>query len=257
VQLEGEAVARCSAGMFCMAQRKEGIKHFASRKALDIEGLGDKFVEQLLTAKLIDQPNDLFTLALDDLIALDRVGEKSAQNLLSAIEKSKSTHFNRFIYGLGIREVGEATARALADFFENINDLMQADEESLKSISDVGPIVAKHIVAFFSQERNKAMIAALLDKGITWPLVARQNTQLKQTLSGQTYVLTGSFSGQTRDAIKQRLQSMGAKVTGSVSKKTTAVIAGDAPGSKVTKAESLGVDILDEAGLLQLLSEVD
>ncbi len=255
VQVEGEAVARCSGGLFCQAQRKEGIKHFASRKALDIEGLGDKLVDQLLDAGLIDHIDDLFSLKIADLLKLDRMGEKSATNLLEAIEASKDTTFARFIYGLGIREVGEATALSLADTFGMVDELMAVDEERLQQINDVGPIVASHIVDFFSEPHNIQIVNALLDCKITWPKVERiQLDEASHSEEGNTYVLTGKFSGMTRDEAKMRLQALGAKVTGSVSKNTTAVVAGEAPGSKVAKAESLGVDVLGEADLLKMLS---
>lgn len=255
VQIEGEAVSRCSGGLVCQAQRKEGIKHFASRKALDIEGLGDKLVDQLLDAKLIDHIDDLFNLEIKALLKLERMGEKSATNLLDALEASKQTTFARFIYGLGIREVGEATALSLANTFDSIDGLIAADEERLQKINDVGPIVAGNLVRFFREPHNTDVVNALLACGIHWPKVERvQVDEMAQTEKGHTYVLTGKFTDMTRDEAKVKLQSLGAKITASVSKNTTAVIAGDAPGSKVTKAEGLGVDVLGEADLLKILS---
>lgn len=255
VQIEGEAVSRCSGGLVCQAQRKEGIKHFASRKALDIEGLGDKLVDQLLDAGLIDHIDDLFSLEMEALLKLERMGEKSATNLLKALEASKQTTFARFIYGLGIREVGEATALSLANTFDSVDGLIAADEERLQKINDVGPIVASNIVRFFREPHNTDVVSALLACGISWPKVERiQLDEMPQTEKGHTYVLTGKFTDMTRDEAKVKLQGLGAKITASVSKNTTAVIAGDAPGSKVSKAESLGVEVLGEADLLKMLS---
>ena len=254
-QQEDEAVARCSGGLFCQAQRKEGIKHFASRKAMDIEGLGDKLVEQLLDASLIEHIDGLFRLEKDSLVALERMGEKSAQNLLDAIERSKSTTLNRFIYALGIREVGEATALSLSQSFSSLDDVMKADAETLQSIDDVGPVVAGHIVAFFEEPHNREIIRALVDTGIHWPATETADSVSNDSLAGNTFVLTGTFSDMTRDQAKAALQAKGAKVTGSVSKKTTAVIAGEAPGSKVEKAEKLGVDVLDETALKDLIGQ--
>ncbi|MCB1754893.1 MAG: NAD-dependent DNA ligase LigA [Gammaproteobacteria bacterium] len=253
VQDEGEAVARCSGGLFCRAQRKEAIKHFASRKALDIEGLGDKLVEQLLSAGLIEHVDDLFSLQLEELVKLERLAEKSAQNLLDALEKSKTTSFARFIYALGIREVGEATALALASAFDSLVALQEADEERLQEIDDVGPVVAGHIVAFFREPHNRQVIDALIGKGINWPQNTAHAESADDSLAGKTYVLTGSFDGFTRDQLKERLQAKGAKVSGSVSKKTSAVFAGEAPGSKVDKAQQLDVEVLDQAALFELL----
>ena len=258
-QLEGEAVARCSGGLFCAAQRKESIKHFASRKAMDIDGLGDKLVEQLVDAGLIEHVNDLYSLSAEQIASLDRMGEKSAKNLITALEKSKHTTLARFIYALGIREVGEATARALADYFADLDAIRKADEDTLQQVEDVGPIVASHIVRFFKQPHNRDVIDALLNtskngkKGIHWDEVEVTPPQ-QQTLLGQTFVLTGTLNEMSRDEAKKALQARGAKVTGSVSKKTSYVVVGDSPGSKAAKAEQLGVEILDEAGLMKLLS---
>lgn len=248
---EGEAVARCSGGLYCPAQRKEALKHFASRKAMDIEGLGDKLVEQLVEQHLVDSPADLFTLSLEQLSGLERMAEKSAQNLLDALDKSKQTTLSRFLYALGIREVGEATARSLASQFGTLEAIQKADEEQLQQTSDVGPVVAKHILAFFRQDHNRDVIAALLDRGLQWPEVERVS-QDQLPLLGKTIVITGTLS-RPRDEIKTELESMGAKITGSVSKKTDYVIAGEAAGSKRSKAEKLDIPILDETGLQDLL----
>jgi DNA ligase (NAD+) len=250
---EGEAVARCSGGLYCPAQRKEALKHFASRKAMDIEGLGDKLVDQLVEQALVNTPADLFRLTLEQLSALERMAEKSAQNLLQALEKSKSTTLDRFLFALGIREVGASTAQSLANQFATLDAIEQADEERLQETPDVGPIVAANIHSFFCQPHNREVIEQLLKAGIHWPAVEVQPAE-HQPLSGKTVVITGTLS-QPRDEIKQVLQRLGAKVTGSVSKKTDYLIAGDAAGSKLAKAEKLGVAILDEAALQDLLEQ--
>ncbi len=247
---EGEAVARCSGGLYCEAQRKEAIKHFASRRAMDIEGLGDKLVEQLVERELIADVAGLYELRVEQLADLERMGGKSARNLVAALEKSKHTTLDRFLYALGIREVGDATARILATEFGGLDALMQATQEQLEAIHDIGPVVAQHIVQFFRQPHNREVIARLQAAGIHWPEVERT---AYQPLQGNTYVLTGTLSGITRDQAKQKLQALGAKVSGSVSNKTTAVIAGEKAGSKLAKAEALGVKILSEQDLLELL----
>ncbi|ODB85922.1 DNA ligase (NAD(+)) LigA [Candidatus Thiodiazotropha endoloripes] len=252
---EGEAVARCSGGLFCPAQRKEAIKHFASRKAMDIEGLGDKLVEQLVELEMISTPADLYALTLEQLSGLERMAEKSAQNLLDALSKSKQTTLNRFLYGLGIREVGEATAQALAQQFLTLKAIEEADEESLQETPDVGPIVAAHIVSFFRQSHNRVVIDELLQAGIEWPEVARVETAAS-SLVGKTVVITGTLS-RPRDEFKQTLLAHGAKVTGSVSSKTDYLLAGEAAGSKLTKAEKLGVTVLNEAALEALLNQAE
>jgi DNA ligase (NAD+) len=253
IKPEGEAVARCSGGLYCPAQRKEALKHFASRKAMDIEGLGDKLVDQLVEQALVDTPADLFRLTLEQLSALERMAEKSAQNLLQSLEKSKSTTLDRFLFALGIREVGEATAQSLANQFATLDAIEQADEETLQETPDVGPIVAARIHSFFRQSHNREVIEQLLEAGIHWPAIEAQTADY-QPLSGKTVVITGTLS-KPRDEIKQVLQRLGAKVTGSVSKKTDYLLAGDAAGSKLTKAEKLGVAILDEAALQDLLEQ--
>ena len=252
IQEEGEAVARCSGGLYCPAQRKESIKHFASRKAMDIDGLGDKLVEQLVDELLIDHVDDLYRLKLEQLAGLERMGLKSAQNLVDALERSKATQLERFIYALGIREVGEATAQNLARHYGALEPLIEADEESLQTVTDVGPVVAAHVHSFFRQPHNLEVIEKLRTAGIHW-----QNLQVmeeaEQTLAGQTFVITGMLSNMTRDEAKQALQAKGARVTGSVSKKTDYVVVGDSPGSKATRAEELGVKIIDENELQALL----
>jgi DNA ligase (NAD+) len=248
---EGEAVARCSGGLFCPAQRRESLKHFASRKAMDIEGLGDKLVEQLVEQELVNSPADLYRLSLKQLSELERMADKSAQNLLDALEQSKQTTLPRFLFALGIREVGEATAQALANHFGRLQAIREADEEQLQETPDVGPIVAAHIVAFFRQEHNREVIRALVEAGIRWPDVARMSEE-RQPLKGKTFVITGTLS-RPRDEIKADLEVLGAKVSGSVSKKTDYLIAGEKAGSKLTKAEELGVRVVDEAGLEALL----
>ncbi len=253
-RLAGEAKSRCTGGLFCAAQRVESIKHFASRKAINIDGLGDKLVEQLVQADMIDDVADLYHLKLDNLLKLERMAEKSANNLLSAIENSKQTSFAKFLYSLGIREVGEATASALANCYDSLNDLMNAKTENLQSIADVGPIVAGHIVHFFSQPHNKEVIQKLLDANIQWPTPSRVDTS-QLPLTGQTWVLTGTLERLSRSEGKALLQSLGAKVSGSVSAKTTCVVAGPGAGSKLTKAQSLDIRILDEDQFITLLKE--
>jgi DNA ligase (NAD+) len=250
-RLEGEAVARCSGGLYCGAQRKEAIKHFSSRKALDIDGLGDKIVEQLVEANLVHTVADLFLLTIEPLIQLERMGKKSAENLLSALSASKTTTFSRFLYALGIREVGEATARSLAKHFLTLDALMQADQEALITIEDVGPIVAHHIVTFFEQPHNIDVVEQLVNVGINWP--TEERVQLDSVLSDKTLVLTGTLEKLSRSEAKEKLLALGAKVAGSVSKKTDYVVAGRDAGSKLTKAESLGVTVVDEAQLIDWL----
>jgi len=255
-RVEGEAVARCTGGLYCRAQRKEAIKHFASRKALDIDGLGDKLVELLVEREWIRSPGDLFRLQVYKLASLPRMGQKSADNLVAALDKSRSTTFDRFLYALGIREVGEATARNLAAHFGNLPDLMEASLEQLKEVADVGEVVATHIYNFFREPHNLEVIRDLTEgeNAVHWPAIEVKSAD-EQPLQGNTYVLTGTLSTMTRDEAKQQLQALGAKVSGSVSKKTTALIAGEAAGSKLTKAESLGVPVLTEDELQDLLRQ--
>ena len=250
-KIEGEAVTRCTGGLYCEAQRKEAIKHFASRRAMDIEGLGDRLVEQLVDLQLIDDVAGLYSLDVEALAGLERMGEKSATNLIAALEKSKETTLDRFLYALGIREVGDATARSLAQAFGDLDALMKADETQLEAVRDIGPVVAAHIAHFFKQSHNLDVIDSLRNEaGIHWPAIEVAHYQ---PLAGQTYVLTGTLSGMTRDEAKQRLQALGAKVSGSVSSKTSAVVAGEKAGSKLTRAESLGVRVISENELVELL----
>lgn len=251
-RIEGEAVARCSGGLYCPAQRKEAIKHFASRRAMDIEGLGDKLVELLVDQGLINDVADLFSLQASQLAGLERMGEKSAANLVAALETSKETTLARFLYALGIREVGEATAHTLAAHFGSLETLERADTESLIEVQDVGPIVADHIHTFFEQPHNLEVIEKLLRAGVSWPEVEKIE-EGTLSLKGKTFVLTGTLSTLSRNEAKQRLQALGAKVTGSVSKKTDYVVAGESAGSKLTKAEALGITVLDEDELIKLL----
>lgn len=253
VQIEGEAVARCSGGLYCPAQRKEAIRHYASRKALDIEGLGDKWIDILVEQGMVQTVADLYHLTRKDLMKLDRMGEKSADNLVAAIAGSKHPVLWRFLYALGIREVGEATAKGLASHLGTLEAVAGADEDNLQAIPDVGPIVAGHIHSFFSQPHNQEILQALKDAGVRWQEEAVIAGE--KPLKGQTWVLTGTLSAMTRDEAKEKLERLGAKVAGSVSKKTACVVAGEAAGSKLAKAESLNVPVLDEPGLAQLFSE--
>ncbi|PXX91723.1 DNA ligase [Marinobacter vulgaris] len=252
VQIEGEAVARCSGGLFCPAQRKEAIRHYASRKALDIEGLGDKWIDILVDRELVNTVADLYLLKKSDLTGLERMGEKSADNLINAIDRSRHPVLWKFVYALGIREVGEATAKALASHFGTLEAISEADEDALQAVPDVGPIVAGHIRSFFDQPHNQETIQALRDAGVEWQ--SEEITAAEKPLKGETWVLTGSLSGMTRDEGKARLESLGAKVAGSVSKKTACVVAGEAAGSKLTKAESLEVPIMDEQAFVDFLA---
>lgn len=253
-RIETEAVARCSGGLVCPAQRKEAIKHFASRKAMDIDGLGDKIVEQLVERELITTPAELFTLRQGHFESLERMGAKSASNLVAALEQAKHTTLAKFIYALGIREVGEATAQNLAQHFLTLPALMQADSEALQEVNDVGEIVAKHLYHFFREAHNLEVIDALLAQGVNWAEVAKKD-ESKQPLAGLTYVITGSFSEFSRNDAKAQLQALGAKVAGSVSVKTHALIAGEKAGSKLTKAQELGIEILTPEQFLALLKE--
>jgi len=253
VQIEGEVVARCSGGLFCPAQRKEAIRHYASRKALDIEGLGDKWIDILVDQGMVKTVADIYLLTARDLTRLDRMGEKSASNLVAAIDRSREPVLWRFLYALGIREVGEATAKSLALHFGSLEEVAKADEESLIAVQDVGPIVAGHIRSFFEQPHNRETLDALRDAGVKWQ--EEVITAGAKPLHGQTWVLTGTLSELTRDEAREKLEALGAKVAGSVSKKTACVVAGEAAGSKLAKAEQLGVEILNEQGLLEMLKE--
>ena len=253
-RIEGEAAVRCTAGLICPAQRKEAVKHFSSRKALDIDGLGDKIVEQLIEKELIQTPADLFKLSPGSMTLVERMGPKSAQNLYNALQRSKETTFSRFIYSLGIREVGEVTARYLAQHFVTLEALRHASHEQLIEVQDVGKVVAEHLLAFFKQTQNNEVIDALLGAGIHWPHPVTRNENEAGLLEGKVIVLTGTFSVMSRTDAKQALEGLGAKVTGSVSSKTDILIAGAAAGSKRTKAEQLGIKIMDEEQMMAFFS---
>jgi DNA ligase (NAD+) len=255
MQQSGQSAYRCVGGLFCAAQRKEAIKHYASRKAMDIEGLGDKLVEQLVEKELIDSIADLYELSLEQLAGLDRMAEKSARNLLEALTKTRSTTLARFIYALGIREVGEATAEALAAYFGEIAALMDADVETLQQVEDVGPVVAENLRHFFDQPKNREIVDKLVERGVNWPKSDAGRQQQAQTLSGNTYVISGTLEGMSRDQAAALLKARGARVSGSVSARTSALISGENPGSKLAKAEELGVDIIDQAGFNRLLED--
>jgi len=256
-RVESEAVTRCTAGLFCPAQRVEAIKHFASRKAMDIDGLGDKLVEQFVTEDLISNPADLFTLDKQQLIALERMAEKSAENLLQSIESSKQTTFARFIYSLGIREVGEATAISLVRHFGNLENLADADFEQLTSVSDVGPIVARHILEFFSEPHNQQVMKQLLEVGVSFHQASKVADVSTLPLMGQTWVVTGTLEQMSRQQVKERLQELGAKVAGSVSARTSVLVAGKNAGSKLEKAKSLEIRILSENELTEQLTGLE
>jgi DNA ligase (NAD+) len=248
-----QAVARCTGGRSCAAQRKEEIKHFASRRALDIQGLGDKLVEQLVDRDWARTPADLFALQAQQLSTLERMGEKSAQKLQSAIEASKHTSLPRFLYALGIRDVGEATALALAQHFGNIAALRGAGTEAIQRVPDVGPVVARNVAAYFQDPDNAAIVDRLLAAGISWPAPAPLDVHSE--LTGKTFVLTGTLQALTREAAEEAIVRLGGKVSGSVSKKTNYVVAGAEAGSKLRKAEQLGVAVLDEAEFLRMLEQ--
>jgi DNA ligase (NAD+) len=252
VKQEGEAVARCSGGLFCAAQRKEAIKHFASRKAMDIDGLGDKLVAQMADTGLIKHVADLYSLRAEQIADMERMGQKSADNLITALEKSKTTTLPKFIYALGIREVGEATALALARYFGTFQALRKADIESLQQVPDVGPVVADNVYHFFRQPHNIEVIEALIKAGVNWQDIEVTKAD-EQPLTGMSFVLTGTLTTLTRNDAKAALQALGAKVSGSVSKKTSYVIAGENAGSKLDKAQELNVTVLDESALQKIL----
>jgi DNA ligase (NAD+) len=257
-RVEGEAVARCTAGLICGAQRKEALKHFVSRRALDVDGMGDKIIDQLVEKEYVKNPADLFRLTAGKLTGLDRMGPKSAQKVVNALEKAKETTLARFLYALGIREVGEATAANLAAHYGSVEALRAADIESLKTVQDVGEVVAKHVVNFLSEEHNQQVIDELLSPEINihWPEVqVIVPEEIDSPFAGKTVVLTGSLSILSRDEAKDRLTALGAKVSGSVSKKTDLVIAGEAAGSKLAKAQELGIEVIDEAEMIRLLGE--
>ncbi len=249
-----EAIWRCSGGLFCPAQRKQAVLHFASRRALDIEGLGEKLVDQLVDQQWVHTPADLYKLNLRTLAQLERMGEKSAQNLLDAIEHSKQTTLARFIYGLGIRNVGEATAKELARHFATLDNFISADETRLQLVPDIGPVVAQSIATFFAEPHNIEVIAQLRATGVRWPEQAEMAVQLLP-LNAKIFVLTGTLASMSRDEAKLRLETLGARVTGSVSQKTDYVVAGAEAGTKLSKARELNIAVLDEQQFLQLLNK--
>ena len=249
VRIEGEAVARCTGGLFCAAQRKEALKHFVSRKAMDIDGVGGKLIEQLVERELVHTPADLFKLDLTTLTRLERMGTKSAENALASLEKAKNTTLARFIFALGIREVGEATALNLANHFKTLEALQNADLEALQQVPDVGEVVANRILAFWHEPHNVAVVNDLIAQGVHWETVETKEVT-ENRFKGKTVVLTGTLTQMGRNEAKALLQDMGAKVSGSVSAKTDFVIAGDAAGSKLTKAQELGVTVLTEEEFL-------
>ncbi|GGW50020.1 NAD-dependent DNA ligase LigA [Alishewanella tabrizica] len=253
-RVTGEAVARCSGGLICAAQLKEALKHFVSRKALDVEGLGDKLVEQLVDQGLVKTPDAIFSLDMPSLVGLERMAEKSALKLLQAIKQAKSTTLPRFIYALGIREVGEATALNLANHFTTLDALAEASLDELIAVQDVGTVVAEHLFHFFREAHNQQVVAALIAQGLHWPEIAKVQ-ESEQPLAGQTIVLTGTLTSMGRDDAKALLQRLGAKVSGSVSAKTHAVIAGDNAGSKLAKASELNVPVWNETQMLALFAQ--
>jgi len=246
-QEEGEAALRCTGGLVCKAQLTQAIIHFAHRRAIDIDGLGSKLVELLVEKEWVKTPADLFRLQFDALVQLERMGEKSARNLLESIEKAKQTTFGRFLFGLGIRHVGEATARDLAAHFKNIDRLMNATVEELLEVNDVGPVVADSIRQFFDETSNQQVVRELISLGISWPNEEGQAADESHPFFGKTFVLTGTLSQYSRDEAGELIVARGGKVTGSVSKKTDYLLAGEAAGSKLDKATVLGITVLDES----------
>ncbi len=258
VREEGEAVARCTGGLFCAAQRKQALLHFAQRRALDIEGLGDKLVDQLVDAHVVKTPADLYKLGVASLAALERMAEKSALNVVAAIDASRQTTLARFLFGLGIRQVGEATAKDLARHFGSLDSIMAADEAALLAVPDVGPIVAASIARFFRQPHNREVVEQLRAAGVTWTETAPQTeagAASNPLVAGKTFVLTGTLPSLSREDAKEAIERGGGKVAGSVSKKTDYVVAGSEAGSKLAKAQDLGLNVLDEDGLKRLLEE--
>lgn len=255
-KIEGGAIVRCSGGLYCAAQIKGAIKHFASRKAMDIDGLGDKIIEQLVDVGIVKTPADLYKLTLNQLSGLERMAEKSASNTLEALQKSLLTSLPRFLYALGIREVGEVTAANLANHFITLEAIQSATEDELVQVSDVGLIVAQHIVSFFTQQHNLAVIQELKDLGVNWPEVDASE-QGEQFLADKIFVLTGGLVSMSREQAKEKLKKLGARITTSVSKKTDYLVAGNDPGSKLDKALSLNIKILNEQELVVLLDHIE
>ena len=254
LRLPSEAVARCTGGLFCKAQLKREIWHFASRKAMDIDGLGQGLIDQLVDADLLEDVSSLYALDMQAVEALPRMGLKSAENLVQSLEKSKKTTFARFLYALGISSIGEASARALTEAFPTLELLQDTSEATLMQQKDIGPVAAEAITHFFAQKHNQDVIKKLLQSGIHWPLIEPKILNTNHAFYGKTLVLTGTLEQMGRDEAKAALQALGARVSGSVSKKTDAVIAGRDPGSKVTKAVTLGVKVLSEDDFLSYLS---
>ena len=254
IRLEGEAVSRCTGGLYCQAQRREAIKHFVSRRAMDIEGIGDKLVEQLDELGMVNDVSDLYRLKAEAIAGIERMGEISAGNLIKGLERSKKTTLPRFLFALGIRQVGETTAQTLARHFGTLEALMQADEEALIEVQDVGPVVAQSIVSFFKEKHNRDVVKKLVKAGIHWP-EEKAPSPRSQVLAGKTFVLTGTLPNMSRNEAKEKLLHLGAKVSSSVSKKTDYVVVGADPGSKAAKAEELGVTIIDEEQLVKLLGK--
>jgi DNA ligase (NAD+) len=254
---EGEAVARCTGSLSCAAQLKGALLHFAGRRAMDVDGLGEKIVDQLIEGEspLVKSPADLYKLDVAQFASLERLGEKSAKNLVDALEKSKKTTLARFLYALGIRDVGESTATALANHFGSIEALQDANDAAIQEVPDVGPVVAAHVHMFFQQPHNREVIEALRERGVHWPAQKARAAPTEGPLTGKTFVLTGTLESMSRDDAGDRITALGGKVTGSVSKKTSYVVAGAEAGSKLTKAQELGVEILDEAAFLRLIEK--
>jgi DNA ligase (NAD+) len=250
---EGEAVARCSGQLVCPAQRLGSLFHFASRRAMDIDGLGERLIAQLIESGRVATPADLYTLTVEELAGLDRMGAKSAANLVAALEQSKQTTLPRFLYALGIRDVGEATALALAEHFCDLEPLLDATVEEVQQVRDVGPVVAGHVCEFFGEERNRKVVAQLRSAGIVWPRLKRTVVTGTGPLAGQVVVITGTLAAMSREDAKEAARAAGATVTDSVSKKTSLLVVGAEAGSKLKKAQDLGVRVVDEAEFLQLL----
>ncbi len=257
VRLPDEAIARCSGGLICPAQRKQALLHFASRRAMDVEGLGEKIVDQLVDRDLVRAASDLYRLNVSVLAALDRMGEKSARNLIDAIEHSKQTTLERFIYALGIRNAGESTARDLARHFGSLDRLITATEEQLQQVSDVGPVVAESIRRFFAEKHNLEVIDQLRATGVHWPEHEPAVAPAAGVLAGKTFVLTGILPSMSRDNARHRIEAQGGKVSGAVSKKTDYVVAGDDAGSKLDRANALGIKVIDELQLLAMIGEIE
>jgi DNA ligase (NAD+) len=256
VRAEGEAIARCSGGLFCSAQRKEALRHFASRRAMDIQGLGERIIDQLVDTGKVHTPADLFSLTEEDLAGMERMGEKSAANLRQAIQRSGDTTLPRFLYALGIRDVGEATALALAVHFGDIERLEAAGEDELQEVPDVGPVVAAHVFAFFRQAHNREVVADLR-RHVRWPRIEKAESAGTGPLAGQTWVVTGTLDSLSREEARERIRAAGGKLSESVSRRTSFLLCGERPGSKLKKAQELGVPVLDEQQFLEMLRQVD